>query len=318
MKLKTVLLRLGQVAIVIAVSYGIVRALAPDLNRISFDDVTRWRPSWGLLALSQLMLVGFFLFHCWLWGSILNRMSEVRADTRAVMRMFFLSGLGRYIPGRLWQIAGLAMLARESGISAVTATASVLVGQFAWLTSGLVFLVLLLPQWGGKAPLIAAVATIALGAGLFLGITSTKLGHDLRAWLTTKSARFGNALLMLDRIAVRDALLWWVGYLFSWLVLGFCFSVLVYSFVPFGVDQIRLVAGTIAASYLFGYVMFFSVNGLGIREAVMLGLLSAVMPESAALVVSVVARLWFTAGELLPIALIPFVNPTRLAAHSKE
>ena len=48
--------------------------------------------------------------------------------------------------------------------------------------------------------------------------------------------------------------------------------------------------------------------GLGIREAVMLGLLSSLMPESGALVVSVVARLWFTAGELLPIAIIPFLK----------
>lgn len=308
MKLKTVLLRVLQLVAVIAVSYGVVRALAPELGKISFDDVKQWRPRIGILITAQLMIVGFFLFHCWLWGRILNRMSEVHATPKHIMRMFFLSGLGRYIPGRLWQIAGLAMLARERGVSAVTATASVLVGQFAWLSSGLVFLVLVLPSWGGKAAIAAAVVTFIVGAGGFLGITSTKLGHDLRAKVSARSERFGNALMMLDRVAPADALKWWLAYLFSWVLLSSAFSVLVYAFFQFPFEQIRHVAGTIAASYLFGYVMFFTVNGLGIREVAMLGLLSAVMPESAALVVSVVARLWFTAGEILPIALIPFAK----------
>jgi hypothetical protein len=55
-------------------------------------------------------------------------------------------------------------------------------------------------------------------------------------------------------------------------------------------------------------VAFFSFAGLGIREGVMLVLLGQVMPGPAALVISVLSRLWFTTAEVLPLALIPLTR----------
>lgn len=318
MKIPTWAWRLGQVVLIVAVTYGITRALAPELSKVNARDFAQWRPKWSLLGLSLLMLTAVYLFHCLMWRVITTTLGGVRPGARSSLRIYFVSSLGRYIPGKLWQIAGLAMLSQKAGVSAVAATAASLSAQFAFLTSGLVYLALLMPGWGGRTPVIAAGATLLAGAGAFFLFTATTMGHDVRAWLTRRfGKRFGNALMLLDRISWRNAIIWWLAYALSWALLGAAFVVFVQAFVPLDGAQRLHVAGTVAAAYLFGYVSFFSLAGLGIREAVMLGLLKAVMPASAALVVSVASRLWFTSAELLPLALIPLAPDTTPApAHA--
>lgn len=309
MKIPRWLLRVGQVVLIVLVTGGIVRALAPEISKVSASDFAEWRPQAPLLVAAMFMLLVVYLSHCWLWRVITTRLGGVRPGVKSSLRIYFIAGLGRYIPGKLWQIAGLAVLAQKAGVSAVAATGALIAAQFAFLTSGLVYLSLLLPGWGGYAPIIGAVVTLVVGAGLFFLFTSTRSGHDARAWLTQRfGQRFGNALMLIDRVGWRAAGLWWIAYAFTWAMLGAGFVVFARAFVPIAPAQYLHVAGTVAAAYLFGYVAFFSLAGLGIREAVMLGLLNQVMPASAALVISVASRVWFTAAELLPLALIPIVR----------
>jgi hypothetical protein len=307
--MKKILLRIGQVLLIVAVTYGIVRALAPELEKVTTRDFMEWKPDALPLVVALVMLVSVFIAHCLLWRQIATTLGGVKPGVKSALRMYFVAGLGRYIPGKLWQIAGLAVLAQKAGVSAVAATAALIAAQFAFLTSGLLYLSLLLPGWGGYAPIAAGIATLFIGGGAFFTFTSTRAGHDARVWLTARfGQRFGSTLMLIDRIVVRDAVLWWLAYALSWALLGASFVVLVSAFVPIEPAQYFHVAGTVAAAYLFGYVAFFSIAGLGIREAVMLGLLNQVMPASAALIVSVASRVWFTAGELLPLALIPIAR----------
>lgn len=311
MKLPRWLLRVGQLVLVVAVTYGIIRALAPEIGKISADDFRQWKPHAGLLLVATLMLIVVYVAHCLLWRAITSTLGGIKPGLKSALRIYFVSSLGRYIPGKLWQIAGMAMLAQKAGISAVAATAASLAAQFAFLTTGLVYLALLLPGWGGRAPIVGAIVMLFIGAAGFFVFTSTRLGHNAREWLTGRfGQRFGNALMLLDRIDWRHAVQWWLAYALTWALLGAAFVVFVMAFAP--IDNILHVAGIVAAAYLFGYVAFFSLAGLGIREAVMLGLLSQVMPAAAAVVVSVASRVWFTAAELLPLALIP-VTPEKRA-----
>lgn len=299
--LKRVAMRLGQFLLIVIVTYGIVRALAPEVGKLSARDFTQWKPDPLLFAVSLLLLLAVYLGHCWMWRLITTHLGGVQPGLKSSLRIYFVSSLGRYIPGKLWQIAGLAVFAQKAGISAYSATAASLAGQFAFLSSGLVYLALLLPGWGGYAPIVGAAALIIVGVGLFLLFTS-----NAKVWLTRKfGERFGTALALLDRITWREALVWWLAYALTWALLGVAFVIFVSSFTPLNGSQSLHVAGTVAAAYLFGYVLFFSPAGIGLREGVMVGLLSDVMPLPAAVVVSVVSRLWFTAAELLPLALIP-------------
>lgn len=300
MKLPKWLVRTGQVVLVVVVTYGIVRALVPELGRISTHDFAQWKPNPIGIAVSLALLLVVYLTHCLMWRVITTRLGGVKPGVKSSLRIYFVSSLGRYIPGKLWQIAGMAMLAQQSGISPVAATAASVTAQIAFMSSGLLYLALLLPGWHGSAPLIGAAVLFAIATVAF------GLRERLRQRL---GKRIGDALALIETIQWRDALKWWLAYAATWALLGAAFVLFVQSFAALDRVQVMRVAGTVAASYLAGYVFLISMAGLGIREGVIIGLLSyTVLPPAGAIVVSVVSRLWFTAAELLPLLLIPIVR----------
>jgi hypothetical protein len=292
-KAKTILWRVVQLALVVLVTWGIVRSLAPELTRVSPADFAKYPPSVPRIVLATLALLGFYLLHAWMWRLITIELGGKRFGYREALRIYFVSGLGRYIPGRFWQVAGMAVMAQRAGFSAIAATAASVIAQLAFITSGLFYLAIVLPAaWGGMLPVVIAVAALLLAFGSFAA----------RHWIGGHVKRLKPAVDMLDRVRGRVALEWWVGYAISWVILGGAFVLLVTAFVPLTTTQQLEVAGAVAASYLGGLLAFFSVAGLGVREAVMgTLLLDAGIPAAAALVISVASRIWFTAGELVPI-----------------
>ena len=293
MSAKKNLLRIGQIALIVLVTWGIVRALAPDLAKVSMDDFAKYPPAIGPLLLSILLLFLFYLLHAELWRSMTQRLGERPLGFRSAIYIYFVSGLGRYIPGKLWQVAGMALLAQRAGISAVAATGAAIVAQLFFVTSGLIYLALVLPSWGGIMPVVMVTV-----AGL-AAYTVLLARHDI----ARRVKRLQPAVDMIDRLEFADAAKWWIGYALSWIILGVAFVLFASAFISLNLHQQRYVAGTVSAAYLGGLLAFFSVAGLGVREAVMGSLLATVMPAPAALVVSVGSRIWFTVGELLPIVL---------------
>ena len=103
-------------------------------------------------------------------------------------------------------------------------------------------------------------------------------------------------------------MIWAAGYALSWIVLGMAFTFFVAAFEPTAAALPRYLGGVVAAAYLAGYLFVLAPAGIGVREAAMLVLLQRVMPDAAgALVVSALSRVWFTAAELLPLALVPIM-----------
>jgi hypothetical protein len=294
------------------VLYGMWALLAPQLESLEWTDVRAYSPSPIRLSLSLVLLIGFYLTHAFLWRRIVTDLGIGRPDPRTTVRVYFLASLGRYIPGKLWQVAGLALLSSRAGVSAGGATAAALLGQLGFLATGLLFVAVILPDWvSGPTPYILGFVLVS-GAGLIWMITATPAGHNGREWLRGRLSKKGaqrvaNALELADRMRARDAFAWALGYGLSWVLLGVSFSLFVTAFVPEAVAHNRLLAGTVAASYLAGYLVLVAPAGLGVREGAMTALLTAVpgFPVAAAIVVAVLSRVWFTLGELLPLALVP-------------
>src|SRR6476661_919322 len=69
-----------------------------------------------------------------LWGRSL-RWWGARMRGQAALRVFFLSNLARYVPGGVWQFAGLAAMSSAQGVPPIAATAAVLFQQAALLAT---------------------------------------------------------------------------------------------------------------------------------------------------------------------------------------
>lgn len=306
--------RFAQLALVVLVCAGVYRALAPELAGLSWDELRRYRPALVPLAGSTALLLGVYLAHAFLWRRIMTDLDVARPPARDTVRVYFLASLGRYIPGKLWQLAGLAVLAARAGIPAGGAAAAAVLGQIAFLTTGLLFLAVLLPRWAEGAPALIAAAMLAAAAAA-VGLFASPWGRGVRARVIRLvpprvGSRLEAAVTFASRIQPGTALVWGAAYGLTWVVLGLAFAMFVAAFVPEAFRAHRHLAGTMAASYLWGYIVVIAPGGLGVREVAMSLLLSQIpgFPVAASLVVAACSRIWFTFAEVAPLGLVPLLG----------
>jgi uncharacterized membrane protein YbhN (UPF0104 family) len=68
-----------------------------------------------------------------------------------------------------------------------------------------------------------------------------------------------------------------------------------------------------AGAYWIGYVSFVTPSGLGFREGALAWMLAGFFPAPVAVALSLVTRLWTTAGELLGVTLVWVANLAKVA-----
>jgi hypothetical protein len=313
--------RAVQTVVVLVVAWFVYRALAGQIAGLGRDDLLRWRPALLPLLLSFVLLQLVYIAHAVLWRTIVRDLRLGDLSLRDTIRVYFAAGLGKYVPGKVWALAGMAVLAGRAGLPAVAATAAAVLGQLAFMATGMMFLAITLPQWraelGGSYGPAAAVLVIGLmvGGALLWLLVATPAGHSLREGLAARIGGRGGdklraAFELADRVTARSAATWALAYAGTWVLLGVAFVVFVGAFTPAAAALPRYLAGTIAASLLVGYLLPLPA-GIGSREAIMVVLLTRVVPEpGAAIVIALASRIWFTAAELLPLALFPLLGRT--------
>lgn len=256
-------------------------------------ELSGWTPNWAMLALSVLTLLAGYFSTGFLWGRIVHDLGGPTLPTFVSVRMFMVANLGRYVPGKLWQIAGLAILARQRGVAAPTSIAAAVVGQ-------------------GLALIAATLLGLAAGWSLIEG--------TIWQWVVP-GALFGGLLVGLHPSVFRAlsgvcfrlartpepeglepfaALGWFAFTLGSWVLYAGSFWMLVRGL---GLDAAPVpTASAFAAAYVLGYVMVFAPAGIGVREGFLVVLLSPQLGPAASGAVAVIARVWTTLTEVIPAA----------------
>ena len=295
----------------VAVSLGFVAVLlmrqGGDLPRLRTDlESFGWTLSPGWLAAALVVGTANLCLMGWVWV-LLFRSLGGRVGAGEGIRVWMTTNLGRYIPGKIWQLSGLAMYMRQSrGAGAAALTAA---GLFQALVLGTG----------------AAVATATLG-GVFLADgalvpTVILLGMLLVVFLQPSIAsRISTALARRFGESAPDAppnrgTLWAAatGLVAAWLIngLGLWF---VWRGAGGAVEPGPLtMTGVYAAAYVVGYLVLFAPGGLVVREGAMAALLAATagVPVSVGAAVAILARLWTTATELLAVAIVWGWNAAR-------
>jgi hypothetical protein len=279
------------------VTWFILRAVGFSLAELRAFDLSEMDVSWASIAGSSLVLLVAFLYSASLWGLMVREMSAYEVGFVASLRVFFTANLGRYLPGKVWQIAGLAYLARGEGVPPGTATGAAILGQ-AFSLAGATLVgagVLLglgrLPSLGGGW--IGVVCLVILVATTFPGILKVLLP----LWFRLARQRAPGGFRPDPAFGVRWLGLYaisWVlqGMAFWWLARGLGFELSVLEGVP-----------SYPAAYVAGYIALFAPAGAGIREGILVVLLGPILGAGAA-VLAVIARLWATFVELLPALLL--------------
>ena len=259
------------------------------------DALVAARPDWVALAASCLVVLATYALLIETWRIVLAGWGH-RLPFRDAARIWTISNLGKYIPGKVWAISAMAVMSEAKGVSPVIAAAASLLITIINTVVGFVVVaatgarVLDLPPAAVAAIALAGVAVLLappllprLGA-----LAGRRLGREIAIPRLPMSAVAASAL------ATAAA---WVGY-------GLAFRLFVIGVLGTAPGSLPLYTALFAGSYLVGFVALFAPGGVGVREVVMAaGLTRAGFATGPAYLVVVASRLWLTVLEIAPALL---------------
>ena len=306
--LKRWLLLGGQLVLTVAVTWLIVDRVDLGLGELRGLDRSMWLPSPLLfIAASLLLLVAYFVSAA-IWGRIVRDLGGPGLPVADSIRIFMIANLGRYLPGKVWQIAGLAALAKGRGVPPATAAGAAVIGQgIAVVAAAAVGMGALLggpdpyPTWG-----LVGLALVVLAALLLAVPTVFQRIVGLWFRLTRTAAR--------PEVGGMHALRWLALYTVNWAMYALSFWVLARS-LGLGGAPIP-VASAFAAAYVLGYVMVFAPAGLGPREGFLIIFLTPHLGAAPAGVLAIVARVWTTLVEVVPAGIFWLGHMARPSAEA--
>lgn len=293
-------LQLGATALV---TLFIFRALGVGLSDIQDLDARWWRPDWPWFGSASVVLVCAYVLSGVLWGRMVHELGGPSLGWSRATGLYMAANLGRYVPGKIWQILGLVYLSRSAGASPATASAAAVLGQALSLVgaSALGLLVLVNGTSRVTGVLGLTLLVVILGGVMFLSVPR------FTEWALSRWSRVLGEAPTLPQFDAGFGLRWALLYVINWTVFITAFWMFVRAFAEVGFLQ----AGpAFAAAYVTGYLFLPAPAGVGVREGALAGLLTPVLGPGA-VAVALTARVWFTVFEV--VTAVPFA--TRLMAR---
>lgn len=268
------------------------RTIARNWSEFRSLDVTlAFKPGW--VVLSVLAVFVTYGIQISSWRRVLAGWAQRLAYGRAA-RVWLVANLGRYIPGKVWSVAGLIVLAQRAGVEAWAAGASAFVMQALGLGTAVALVAAATPS--AESPLRLSVA--ALAAAATIGVLVWERGA--RGLARVAGLKAGFRPLPLVAVAHSAALS-----LASWLTYGVSFWLLARGLGLPGTLPVATAAGVFALGYILGLLALFAPGGVGVREVVLIGLLTPALGAGGAVALSVASRILLTVTEVAaPLGLL--------------
>lgn len=193
----------------------------------------------------------------------------------------------KYVPGGVWQAAGQVGMARGSGIKAKSAAVAFSVFAVSQMCAGAVFVLMLglTGGWGGQATRITLVVA-SLATLLLLD----------RRWMAAAINRLPRLRGDPVRLPAQSSIfVAWVGNTFA-LAASSVGYLLLFNDTT-GSSPAWLTTLAFATAWAIGFLAIPFPSGLGIREAVLVGILGGATPASLIVVASIYHRLVTIAAE---------------------
>ena len=277
-------LRAGKVVATILVLALVARSL--ERNWVAFQSVqVALDAKIGWLAASVAVVFLTYAIQIESWRRML-RGWEQRLPYGQAARAWALANLGRYVPGKVWSVAGLVVLAERAGVRRSAAAVSAFAMQAVILGTGVVLVATATPHAASPVLLRGAVITAVALIGVL-------------AWRRT--ARWLGALadsdlplppLPASAIVLSSSLM-----LLSWATFGVSFWMLIRGLISTATVPLPAAMGMFALGYAMGLVAVVAPGGLGVRDLALVGLLTPFLGSGGALAVSLASRVQLTLTE---------------------
>ncbi len=273
-----------QAALALAIAVFVWRAIAQNWDAFQSMELSfTLRPIWIVGAAVTILATYALLVEA--WRRVLVGWDQ-RLSYPAAVRIWTVSNLGRYLPGKIWSLAGLAVLAQRRGVAGWAAGGSAVTMQVIAVGTG-----------------VAVTAATARGAVSTLWLALAGAVALAMIVILTMPGPFrllGRLVGREDLRALRPAALVqaFLAAAASWVAYGVAFWCLARGLLGTNTLSITTAVSVFAAGYIAGLVAIIAPGGIGVREVVLIGLLTPSLGGGGAIALSVGSRLLLTITEV--------------------
>lgn len=284
-------IRLLKAAVVIVVVAYVVRELARQWRDFAALPATI-HVNWTLVAASGAVVLLSYGLLIWTWQRTVRAWGDTLGFADGA-RIWFVSNLGRYVPGKVWQIGAMGVLSQRAGVSPIAAVGSSLVVSVVNVLAGIAVAAACGAGTLG-APSWAIPVTAALAAGVIAA-----------PWMLPAAARLASRVLGREVAEPRlpHSAVWLaaLGCAAAWLLYGVAFYLLQVALLGPSGDVVRATAA-FTGSYIAGFLFLLAPGGIGVREVVLQQLLErfGIATGADAWLLVLASRGWLTVLEIIP------------------
>ena len=276
-------------------SIGLIIGLAgmAFLLRTMWTHRDEMKDSFSQLTWSSLVGAVFFAFMSmsylgWMWGRLLLRRGY-KVPRAQLVSWYYTGQLGKYVPGGVWAVVGRAEMAVRGGVPRADAYSVTGLSMFTTYSAAALCAALgSLLSW--ERPIIGAALLLALVVGL-----SVYAIAPLRQRLVGLLRKITSGTNELT--APKDMLALTIVQVPAWIMISLSTTITAHAFgAEVGVLHMFFVS---SLSWLIGFLVIGAPGGLGVRESIFTGLLSASIGTSTALSLAVASRMIFVSVDFL-------------------
>ena len=275
-----------------AVVWFAVRALRGQWAEAG-ERLSTLSPDWGWIFFATAIVVATYLMLIETWRRVIIASGE-RLSFSNASRIWFISNLGKYVPGKIWSIAAMSMMARRTSVSAGVAAGSSIIVQLVSIASGIAVVLvcgsrLVENRLIGMiilAVIVVLVVTLPLSVGLIARAARSLTGREVTLPVIPQTAVWFTA----------------AGTSLGWIAYGIAFQLFVRGILGSSAGATTSYIAVYAASYIIGFLALFAPGGAVVREsAIVTGMVRfALSGQADALAVALTSRLWLTVTEVVP------------------
>jgi glycosyltransferase 2 family protein len=287
------LVRFARVALAVLVLVAVVWAVASRWDQVRVD-LSRVSP--GALAVSGGLALLSLVATLAGWRVLMADLGSPLAPGPA-SGVLFVGQLGKYLPGTVWNVVAQAEVAAALGVprkrTAVVGVLSVVLSAFAGLGVGLLALPTLISGGGGRGYLFVL---------LLVPFGVAALHPRVLGWLIARALRLARREPLEHRLSGRAVVATTAAFCLAWLCLGGHVWVLA--------RDLGAGAGEVLVPAVFGYPLAASIGmlavvlpaGIGLREVVLVLLLTGPLDQPAAIAVGLLSRFLVTTADVVAAA----------------
>ncbi|TFD67297.1 lysylphosphatidylglycerol synthase domain-containing protein [Cryobacterium ruanii] len=247
--------------------------------------------SWQSFTLSFVVLLFGLAAGTMSWVSVLNGLGP-RVPVARAAQVMLVGQLGKYVPGSVWSYVMQMELGRQHGILRPRVLVAGLYAAGIGVVASLILGALALPVvLDGHSELLWLFLLLPIGLVCLHPLVMT--------WLASLVLKMFRRQPLEHKVTFRV-----VGQAVGWALVSYALYgvhlwILVNSLVDPDFGTLVLLTGAMALGFTVGLFAFVFPSGVGVREAILVGVMTLLLTIPQGTAMSLVSRMMFTAADLL-------------------